>query len=188
MKHVIPYFIAFGLVVTLLLSCSMQQNTAKSRWWHAFNTRYNVYYNGSMAYIDGSLEKEKGNKDNFTEIIPLYTVGNKESRSLGETNFNRAIEKCEKAIKLHSIKRHPVWDKNRRKTAEDIEWLNRKEYNPFLWKVWMLMGRSQFHEGNFEEAVSTFAYMSRLYATQPAIYQRAQAWLAKSYIEAGVAI
>ena len=185
MKHVIPYFIAFGLVVTLLLSCSMQQNTAKSRWWHAFNTRYNVYYNGSMAYIDGSLEKEKGNKDNFTEIIPLYTVGNKESRSLGETNFNRAIEKCEKAIKLHSIKRHPVWDKNRRKTAEDIEWLNRKEYNPFLWKVWMLMGRSQFHEGNFEEAVSTFAYMSRLYATQPAIYQRAQAWLAKSYIEAG---
>ena len=162
MKHVIPYFIAFGLVVTLLLSCSMQQNTAKSRWWHAFNTRYNVYYNGSMAYVDGSLEKENGNKDNFTEIIPLYTVGNKESRSLGETNFNRAIEKCEKAIKLHSIKRHPVWDKNRRKTAEDIEWLNRKEYNPFLWKVWMLMGRSQFHEGNFEEAVSTFAYMSRL--------------------------
>ena len=43
----------------------------------------NVYYNGAQAYIDGSLEKEKGNKDNFTELIPLYTVGNKNSRDLG---------------------------------------------------------------------------------------------------------
>ena len=138
-----------------------------------------------MAYIDGALEREKGNKDNFTEMLPLYTIGNKTSRGLGQAGFEKAIEKCEKAIKLHSIRRHPVWDKDRKKTAEDIEWLNRKEYNPFMWKVWLLMGRAQFHEGKFEDAISTFAYMSRLYATQPAIYQRAQAWLAKSYIEAG---
>jgi len=143
-------YITFIVVfAALIASCSTKNNTSQTRWWHAFHAKYNTYYNGAQAYIDASLEKENGNKDNFTEIIPLYTVGNKESRSLGETNFNRAIEKCEKAIKLHSIKRHPVWDKNRRKTAEDIEWLNRKEYNPFLWKDWMLMGRPQFHEGNF---------------------------------------
>ena len=60
--------------------------------------RYNTYFNGAQAYIDGSLEKENGNKDNFTEMIPLYTVGNKSSRELGKTNFDRAIEKAEKAI------------------------------------------------------------------------------------------
>ena len=75
-----------------------RNNTAQTRWWHAFNTRYNVYYNGAQAYIDGSLEKEKGNKDNFTELIPLYTVGNKNSRDLGKGNFDRAIEKAEKAM------------------------------------------------------------------------------------------
>ncbi len=47
------------------------------------------------------------------------------------------------------------------------------------------MGRSQFHEGAFEEAAATFSYMSRLYRTQPAIYGKARAWLAKSYIEQG---
>ena len=47
----------------------------------------------------------------------------------------------------------------------------------------MLMGRSQFYQGAFDEAASTFSYMCRLYATQPAIYGRARAWLAKSYIE-----
>lgn len=163
--------------------CSTKKNTANTRWWHSFNARYNTYYNGNQAYIDGSLEKENGNKDNFTELIPLYTVGNKDSRDLGKGNFDRAIEKSEKAIKLHSIKRRPTWNKSRRKTAKDIEWLNRKEYNPFLWKAWLLMGKSQFQKGEFDEAAATFSYMSRLYSTQPAINGIARAWLAKCYTE-----
>lgn len=175
--------IAVVALVTLLASCSTEKNTSRSRWWHSFNARYNTYYNGSVAYIDASLEKENGNKDNFTEMIPMYTVGNKKSRELGKANYDKAIEKCEKAIKLHSITKRPEWTKRRRKTERDIEWLSRKEYNPFLWKAWMLMGRSQFYQGAFDEAASTFSYMCRLYATQPAIYGRARAWLAKSYIE-----
>jgi len=173
----------FLTIALILTGCSTQKNTAQSRWWHAFNAKYNTYYNGTLAYIDGSLEKETENKDNYTEQIPLYTVSNKNSREIGKANFDRAIEKCEKAIHQHSIKRRPEWTKNRRKTAKDIEWLSRREYNPFLWKAWMLMGRSQFYQGDFESAAATFSYMSRLYATQPAIYGKARAWLAKCYIE-----
>lgn len=182
-KYFYIFVAALGLMT--IAACSTQKNTAKSRWWHAFNARYNTYYNGAQAYIEGSLEKEQGNRDNFTEMIPLYTVGNKNSRELGKSNFDRAIEKCQKAIKLHSIKRKPVWTKNRRKTEKDLEWLGRKEYNPFLWKAWLLMGRSQFNKGDFDEAASTFSYMSRLYQTQPAIYGKARAWLAKCYLEEG---
>lgn len=171
-----------ALVLTVA-GCSTEKNTSQSRWWHSFNARYNTYYNGTLAYIEASLEKEKGNQDNFTEMIPMYSVGNKKSRELGKGNYDKAIEKCEKAIKLHSITRRPEWNKSRRKTEKDIEWLNRKEYNPFLWKAWMLMGRSQFYKGAFDEAASTFSYMSRIYATQPAIYGRARAWLAKCYVE-----
>ena len=173
------------LIAITLTGCSTQKNTAQNRWWQSFTAKYNTYYNGTLAYIDGSLEKEMTNKDNFTEQLPLYTVSNKNSREIGKSNFDRAIEKCEKAIHQHSIKQKPEWTKNRRKTAKDIEWLNRREYNPFLWKAWMLMGRSQFHKGDFEAAAATFSYMSRLYATQPAIYGKARAWLAKCYIEQG---
>ena len=189
MKHRQPNYLfwAFLMIVlsSALIGCSTQKNTAQSRWWHAFNARYNTYYNGTLAYIDASLEKENGNKDNYTEQLPLYTVSNKNSRDLGKANYDRAIEKSEKAIHQHSIKRRPEWTKNRRKTAKDIEWLSRREYNPFLWKAWMLMGRSQFYKGDFDAAASTFAYMSRLYETQPAIYGKARAWLAKCYIEQG---
>lgn len=182
-KHL--FLIALAVIAASLTGCSTQKNTAQSRWWHAFNARYNTYYNGTVAYIDGALEKEEGNRDNFTEQIPLYTVGNKNSRDLGKASFDRAIEKCEKAIHQHSIKRRPEWQPGKRKTAKDIEWLSRREYNPFLWKAWMLMGRSQFQKGDFEGAAATFAYMSRLYSTQPAIYGKARAWLAKCYIEQG---
>lgn len=169
----------------IVSACSSQKNTATSRWWQSFNTRYNVFYNAKVAYIEGALEKERANKDNYTELLPLYTVGNKATRRTGKANFDRAIEKSQKAIKLHSIKKKPEWTKKRRKTDKDKEWLARKEYNPFLWKAWLLMGRSQFYKGDFDEAAATFSYMTRLYKTQPAIAQRAKAWLAKCYIEQG---
>ena len=180
--HIVPLLIAIGVAIAIT-SCSNKKNTAQTRWWQAFTAKYNTYYNGTLAYIDASLEKENGNQDNYTEMLPLYTVGNKASRELGKGNYETAIEKCQKTIKLHSITARPEWNKSRKKTARDIEWLNRKEYNPFLWRAWMLMGRSQFYKGDFDEAASTFTYMCRLYKTQPAIYGKARAWLAKCYIE-----
>ena len=168
-----------------MASCSTQKNTAQSRWWHSFNARYNTYFNGSQAFIEGNLEKEKGNKDNYTELIPLYTVGNKQSRDIGKGQFDRTIEKCEKAIHQHSIKAKPEWNSSKRKTAKDREWLGRREYNPFLWKAWLLLGKAQFQKGAFDEAAATFSYMSRLYHTQPLMNGLARAWLAKCYTELG---
>ncbi len=181
-----------GASTTLLLlvalavvagGCSTHKNTAKNRLWQSFTARYNTYYNGHQAYIDASLEKEKGNKDNYTELLPLYPVGNKQSRELGSGNYARAIEKMEKTIKQHSIKGRPEWKKSRRKTAKDIEWLSRREYNPFLWKAWLMLGQAQFHKGAFDEAAATFSYMSRLYQSQPMQVGMARAWLANCYTE-----
>ena len=111
MKHNHHIHIALMMAAVLAcitIGCSTQRNTAKSRWWHSFNARYNTYYNGSLAYIDGSLEKETANKDNFTEIIPLYTVGNKANRETGKANIvgegvSESVTLC--AVKLRATKR-----------------------------------------------------------------------------------
>ena len=169
----------------ILAGCNMKKNTATNRLYHSFTARYNIYFNGSQAFIEGNLEKEKANKDNYTEMIPLYMVGNKQSRELGKGQYDRAIEKSEKAIRLHSIKGKPEWKSNKKKTARDREWLGRKEYNPFIWKAWMLLGKAQFQKGAFDEAAATFSYMTRLYQTQPIQSGLAKAWLAKCYTELG---
>ena len=183
MRRVTYICVAMALAVLAMAGCSTQKNTAKSRFWHSFNARYNTYFNGNQAFIEGNLEKEKGNKDNFTELIPLYPVGNKESRDLGKGQYDRAILKAEKTIRRHSIKQKPEWKSNRRKTAKDREWLSRREYNPFLWKAWMLLGKAQFQKGAFDEAAATFSYMSHLYQTQILQNGLARAWLAKCYTE-----
>ena len=176
--------ILFIVIISyLMVACSAHKNTAKSRFWQSFTAKYNTYYNGQLAYTDGTLEKEKGHKDNFTEMLPLNTVASKQSRTLGKGNFDRTIEKMEKTIKLHSIKTKPEWNKTRRKTTRDKEWLGRKEYNPFLWKAWYLMGKAQYQEGEFDEAAATFSYMARLYQTQPLQNGIARAWLARCYVE-----
>lgn len=66
--HIILILVIALIAVT---GCSTQKNTARNRWLHAFHSKYNIYYNGTLAYIDASLEKEQGNKDNYTEIITL---------------------------------------------------------------------------------------------------------------------
>ena len=154
-------------VAVAIVSCSTQKNTAGSRFWHSFNARYNTYYNGELAFIDGNLEKEKNNKDNYTELIPLYPVGNKTSRDIGKSHYQRTVEKMEKAIQRHSIKEKG------------------KEKNPFLWRAWLLMGKAEFQMGQFEEAAATFSYMARLYQGEPLMSGLARAWLAKSYTELG---
>ena len=178
-------FLMLALLLLLLAGCSTKKNTSQTRFWHSFTARYNTYYNGTQAFLDGSYDKEKSNKDNYTELIPLYTVSNKSSRTIGNSHFDTAIEKMEKAIKQHSIKARPEWKKSGRKTERDREWLGRKEYNPFLWKAWLLMGKAQFQKGEFDEAAATFSYMGKLYQTQPMQNAIARAWLAKCYTELG---
>lgn len=65
-RNFLPAMVVLAFAMTIA-GCSTQKNTVKSRWWHAFNARYNTYYNGTVAYIEGSLEKENGNKDNYSE-------------------------------------------------------------------------------------------------------------------------
>ncbi len=168
-------------MVLVLSGCSAKKNTAGTRFWQSFVTKYNIYYNGNEAYKEGVLAQEKGNKDNYTEFLPLFPVGNEKSQSLGSGSFETAITKSQKAIQLHSIKKKPQVKPGKKKTPKQKAYLSRQEYNPFLKNAWLLMGKSQFRQGKFIEAASTFSYITRHYAAEPLVANEARAWLARSY-------
>jgi len=178
------YLGALLVLATILVvaSCSSKKNTAMTRRVQAFKANYNTYYNGMLAYKDGQLAQEQGNKDNCTEIIPVYMTGNKATAKLGSGNYSTAIEKCQKTIKQHSITARPEW-KGKRKTEKDKIWLSQKEYNPFLYKAWFLMGASQFAQGEYMDAASTYSYIQRLYFSKPDIVAKARVLEAKCYAE-----
>lgn len=183
MKHKALTALTLLLAAVLIGACSTKKNTALTRRVQAFKALYNTYYNGHQAFIDGRDAQRTGNKDNYTEVIPYYIQGNKATVALGKSDFDRTVEKMQKTIKQHSITTKPKWNSNRPKTPKDRLWLSQKEYNPFLYKAWLMMGEAQFRKGEFMEAASTFAYIQRLYFSKPNIVARARLLEAKCYAE-----
>ena len=163
--------------------CSTKKNTANTRRWHAFTARYNTYYNGSEAYKEGMLAQEKANKDNYMQTLPYFPIGNKKTVGSGSGNFDVAIEKSQKAIKQHSIKKKPKRKAGEKKTENLIRWYAKKEYNPFIHQAWFLMAKAQFQKGEFLEAASTFSYISRLYVNEPVKVAEARLWMARCFTE-----
>ena len=176
-----------GILVTLMLvaGCSTRKNTAGTRFYHALTTRYNVYFNGNEAYKAGLQAQQQGNKDNYMEMLPLYPIGNKETTGIGTSDYERDIEKAQKAIRQHSIKRRPIRKPGRAYTDEYKKWLARREFNPFIHRAWLLLGKAQYQKGDFPEAASTFSYIVRLYDGQTNITSEALIWLSRCYSALG---
>lgn len=170
------------MLLVLFVSCSVKKNTPATRAYHGLTAHYNTLYNGQVAYLEGFEAQYKGHKDNFNEILPMYICTNKSTAGMGKSNFETAITKCEKAIKVHSIKKRPIIKGNKKRTEKEKEFLARKEYNPYIYHAWLMMADAQFQKGEFFEAASTYNYILRLYSTQPDITSVAKARLARCYV------
>ena len=176
-------YICLLLLLTAAAGCSTSRNTAVSRRYQALVTRYNVYFNGQEAYKRGFAAQEKGKKDNLLEILTMDPVSDESVRSIGKADYDLAIEKAQKGIKLHSITAKPPKKGKGTMTQAEKEWQNKNEYNPFLWHAWFLMADAQRQKGDFIEASSTYSYIARLYADEPEIVAEAQYKMAQCYSE-----
>ena len=179
--------VIYALLLPLLAvvtGCSTSRNTAASRSYQALVTKYNVYFNGNEAYKKGYEAQEKAKKDNLLEILDLYPISDEKVRGTGKGDFDLAIEKAQKSIKLHSISVKP---KKKKGTPSESEkaYQSKNEYNPYMWHAWFLMADAQRQKGDFIEAASTYSYISKLYFDEPEIVAEAQYKMAQCYSELG---
>ncbi len=177
-------YILTTIVLLCLCSCASQRkNNATTRMYHAFTARYNTYHNGNIAYKQAVKAQATSHKDNYLELLPLLNISNEQTQKAGASNYDRAIEKSQKAIKNHSIKRRPKKPSGKKLSQKQKRFYAQKEFNPFLWRAWFLMGNSQFRKGEFTEAASTYIYISKLYESNPRLVAQARIGLAKCYTE-----
>lgn len=176
-------FAALGACLSLLLicACSTSKNTAASRRWQAFTTRYNVYYNGSEHYNEQLKTMESSYQDDYSRRVLMHPAeahaDPKQTKPTGD--FKRTIEKMQKAIQLHSITKKP---KKRSSSPKDKAFRAREEFNPFLHNAWLMMGRAQYYNGDFLGAASTFFYISRHFKWMPDVVDEAKLWQVRSYL------
>ncbi|MBR5159603.1 MAG: tetratricopeptide repeat protein [Bacteroidaceae bacterium] len=177
-------FIFMLPLLAVVTGCSTSRNTSASRSYQAMVTKYNVYFNGSQAYQKAFESQEKGKQDNLLEILDLDPISDQRIRGRGSSNYDIAIEKAQKGIKLHSITAKPKKKKGT-PTESEKAFQNKNEYNPFLWHAWFLMADAQRQKGDFIEAASTYSYITKLYFDEPEIVAEAQYKMAQCYSELG---
>ena len=174
-----------GLAVTSLISCSTQKNTWATRSFHQTKVKYNILYNGNIAYEEGLKAIRDANKDDYSHILSLYPVSNHQAAQAATSQMDKTIEKCRKCIKLHSIKTKP---KRNPKKANDPKyklWLQSEEFNANMGLAWIRLGEAEFHKGDFLGAVSTFNYIINHYQNNPDMIAQSQLWIARAYAEMG---
>ena len=172
------------LCAVALSSCLGKKNTAARRNYTAFITRYNIYYNGDEHYKLTLKDMTDKYEDVFSRLVLMNPVEAKNDPTAPQPsgNFDRSIEKAQKAIQIRSIKQKPPKKSGKSGDLAYKAWMKRDEYNPFLHNAWMMMGRSQYYNGDFLGAASTFFYVSRHFTWLPETVTEARLWQAQSYI------
>lgn len=170
-----------------LSSCSPKRNNAATRKYQEFITRYNIHYNGDKHFRETLEEMELSYEDDYSRLLPVHPANAKADEKAPQPsgNFDRSIEKAQKAIQLRSIKKKPKKQAGKGNDPKYKAWMKRDEYNPFLHNSWLMMGRSQFLNGDFLGAASTFFYISKHFTWLPETVTEAKLWEARSYAALG---
>jgi tetratricopeptide (TPR) repeat protein len=185
LKNKISYNFIIVLLVFIISGCSTKKNTWSTRAFQDISTRYNVYFNGTLSYNEGLKNILKANKEDYSNIIPMYPISHHSNASSATTNMDRTIEKCRKAIKLHSIKIKPEKDYKKWNNPDYKLFYNQEEFNPALKQAWILLGQAEFHKADFLGAVGTFTYIARHYSLDRDIIATCQLWIVRAYGEMG---
>ncbi len=184
-----PLFILYA-ALTLALAASLsacnaqKKNTAAARQYTGFITRYNILYNGDKHFSETLHDMETNYEDDYSQMVLMHPVEAKNDKKAPQPSgsFTRSIEKAQKAIQIRSIKKKPQKKSGKGNDPAYKEWMKRDEYNPVLHRAWMLMGESQYYNGDFLGAASTFYYVSKHFTWLPAVVTEAKVWQALSYV------
>lgn len=189
LRHRFPMIILYAALTLALAAalsaCNAQKkNTAAARKYTGFITRYNILYNGDTHFSETLKDMESKYEDDYSQMVLMHPVEAKNDKKAPQPsgNFNRSIEKAQKAIQIRSIKKKPQKKSGKGNDPAYKEWMKRDEYNPVLHRAWMLMGESQYYNGDFLGAASTFYYVSKHFTWLPATVTEAKLWQALSYV------
>jgi len=160
----ILYIIFGGLLFT---ACSTKKDAFVNRNWHALNTKYNVLYNGNIAFEEGREQLNQTYRDNYWEILPVERLEVTEEIKLdsedNNPNFIIAEEKATKAIQKHSM---------------DID---EEERNPKTDESFLLLGKARYFDQRYIPALEAFNYILRKYSESDKLNEAA-IWREKTNI------
>jgi tetratricopeptide (TPR) repeat protein len=177
------YYIA--VVLTIFFSCSTKKNSWWTRNYHNFATKYNVKFNAQTQFDEGVNLLKTNHKDDYSSLLPMFPAVNSETGGAISSQMNTTIEKCRKAIKLHSIRKKPTKRPPGMSNEKYQIFKNQEEFNSQIKNAWLLLGKADFYKADFIGAVGDFNYLIRHFSYATATVCEAKLWLSHAYAEMG---
>lgn len=168
------------LLVVIIVSCSTKKDHFVSRAYNSITTKFNILYNGNIAFEEGLKEISQNHKDNFWKQLQIEPITFDEAKitapkfngnpSFGNsveeknaTKFDKAEEKAVKAIQLHSMN------------------IGGRERNSQIDDAYLLLGKSRYYTQRFIPAIEAFNYIIANYP-YASLINETRIWRAKTNI------
>ncbi|MDB4635855.1 hypothetical protein OAG00_02550 [Flavobacteriaceae bacterium] len=157
----------FGLLLT---ACSTKKDRFLNREWHALNTKYNVVFNGEMAFEQAWDGLQDGYQENFWEPLPIERFAPKNNTPLASVStqspFALAEQKAAKAIAKHGMT------------------IKGEEKNSQMVAAYALLGRARYYDQRFVPALEAFNYIIRRYPASNKLNE-VRVWKEKTNLRLG---
>mgnify|MGYP005990140735 CR=1 FL=1 len=163
-------------IASFLFACGVNRDSFFSRSYNSLVTKYNILYNGNIAFQEGLVEVLEKHKDDYREILPLEPITFDENKisipsfSSSPKNeedneklsgFEKSEEKAVKAIQLHSMT------------------INGEEKNKQIDDAYLLLGKSRYYTQRFAPALEAFNFVIAKYPKADLINET-RIWRAKT--------
>lgn len=167
MKQIRRFIFTIVLGGVAISACSTKKNAFLNRNWHALNTKYNVLYNGNIAFEEGREQLNTNYRDDYWEVLPVERMQVTDEVKLDSEDNNPkfviAEEKATKAIQKHSM---------------DIKNVER---NPQTDEAFLLLGKARYFDQRFIPAMEAFNYILRKYQQSDKLSE-ARIWREKTNV------
>ncbi|SDC47888.1 type IX secretion system periplasmic lipoprotein PorW/SprE [Williamwhitmania taraxaci] len=164
-------------VVLLITACSTRKNTLVSRNYHNLTAYYNYYFNGNKSYLKGVEKAENTYPLNYTNLLPVFTFGNKQMAGSLAGDMDRAVKKGSALIARHSLTVKPK-PKSGILSKKYRAFYNQNEFCAWVPEAYLLIGKASVYSNDFDKAQQTFDFMFTQYPNNPILFE-AKLWNAR---------
>jgi tetratricopeptide (TPR) repeat protein len=165
-KNININLIVFAFIALTILGCSRKRSGFTHRAFHNTVSHYNGYFNAREIFKVKKQSIYSQHKDDFSEIIPLFIYPTEEQSKGLYPDMDKIIEKTSDVIDRHSM------------------YIKKKEYNKWIEKSYILMGKARFYKQEYFVGEEVFEFIAKSFKNEDVKYE-ALIWLARTHISMG---
>jgi tetratricopeptide (TPR) repeat protein len=165
-KNINIHLIVFAFIALIVAGCSKKRPGFTHRAYHNTVTHYNGYFNAREIFKATKQSIYSQHNDDFSEIIPLFIYPTEEQSKGLYPDMDKIIEKTSDVIDRHSM------------------YIKKKEYNRWIDKSYLLMGKARFYKQEYFVGEEVFEFIAKSFKNEDVKYE-ALIWLARTHISMG---